>query len=86
MLTTFNKELYEQGLKEEGAREADQRIVDLEQQNEILLNSVVEKNAELAEKNAKLAEKDAKLAEKDAKLAERDAVIANLETQLGINE
>lgn len=79
MLTTFNKELYEQGLKEEGAREADQRIVDLEQQNEILLNSVVEKNAELAEKNAKLAEKDAKLAEKDA-------VIANLETQLGINE
>lgn len=24
MLTTFNKELYEQGLKEEGAREADQ--------------------------------------------------------------
>ena len=86
MLTTFNKELYEQGLKEEGAREADQRIVDLEQQNEILLNSVVEKNAELAEKNAKLAEKDAKLAEKDAKLAEKDAVIANLETQLGINE
>ena len=86
MLTTFNKELYEQGLKEEGAREADQRIVDLEQQNEILLNSVVEKNAELAEKDAKLAEKDAKLAEKDAKLAEKDAVIANLETQLGINE
>ena len=79
MLTTFNKELYEQGLKEEGAREADQRIVDLEEQNEILLNSVVEKNAELAEKNAKLDEKDAKLAEKDA-------VIANLETQLGINE
>ena len=86
MLTTFNKELYEQGLKEEGAREADQRIVDLEQQNEILLNSVVEKNAELAEKDAELAEKNAKLAEKDAKLAEKDAVIANLETQLGINE
>ena len=79
MLTTFNKELYEQGLKEEGAREADQRIVDLEQQNEILLNSVVEKNAELAEK-------DAELAEKDAELAEKDAVITNLKARLGINE
>ena len=79
MLTTFNKELYEQGLKEEGAREADQRIVDLEQQNEILLNSVVEKNAELAEK-------DAELAEKDAELAEKDALITNLKARLGINE
>ena len=28
LLTTFNKELYEQGLKEEGAREADQRVAE----------------------------------------------------------
>ena len=61
MLTTFNKELYEQGLKEEGAREADQRIVDLEQQNEILLNSVVKKNAELAERDAVIANLETQL-------------------------
>ena len=79
MLTTFNKELYEQGLKEEGAREADQRVADLEQQNKVLQNSVVEKNAELAEK-------DAELAEKNAELAEKDAVITNLKARLGINE
>ena len=79
MLTTFNKELYEQGLKEEGAREAVQRVADLEQQNKVLQNSVVEKNAELAEK-------DAELAEKNAELAEKDAVITNLKARLGINE
>ena len=54
MLTTFNKELYEQGLKEEGAREADQRIVDLEQQNEVLQNSVAEKDAEIANLKTRL--------------------------------
>ncbi len=61
MLTTFNKELYEQGLKEEGAREADQRIADLEQQNEFLQNSVAEKDAELAEKDAEIAHLKAQL-------------------------
>ena len=61
MLTTFNKELYEQGLKEEGAREADQRVADLEQQNKVLQNSVAEKDAELAEKNAVIANLKAQL-------------------------
>lgn len=61
MLTTFNKELYEQGLKEEGAREADERIVALEQQNEVLQNSVVEKDAEIAEKDAEIARLKAQL-------------------------
>lgn len=36
MLTTFNRELYEQGLKEEGAREADERIAELEQEKKQL--------------------------------------------------
>lgn len=76
MLTTFNKELYEQGLKEEGAREADERIVALEQQNEFLQNSVAEKDAEIAEKDAK----------HQAELAEKDAEIAHLKAQLGLNE
>ena len=61
MLTTFNKELYEQGLKEEGAREADERIVALEQQNEVLQNSVAEKDAEIAEKDAEIARLKAQL-------------------------
>ena len=61
MLTTFNKEIYEQGLKEEGAREADERIVALEQQNEVLQNSVAEKDAEIAEKDAEIARLKAQL-------------------------
>ena len=61
MLTTFNKELYEQGLKEEGAREADQRIADLEQQNEVLQNFVAKKDAEIAEKDAEIAHLKAQL-------------------------
>lgn len=66
MLTTFNKELYEQGLKEEGAREADERIVALEQQNEFLQNSVAEKDAEITAKDAEIAQLKAQLGIKES--------------------
>ena len=35
-LTTFNRELYEQGLREEGAREASEKIASLETQTQLL--------------------------------------------------
>ena len=66
MLTTFNKELYEQGLKEEGAREADKRIAVLEQQNEVLQNSVAEKDAEITAKDAEIAQLKAQLGIKES--------------------
>ena len=65
MLTTFNRELYEQGLKEEGAREADKRIAVLEQQNEVLQNSVAEKDAEITAKDAEIAQLKARLGIKE---------------------
>ena len=56
VLTTFNRELYEQGLKEEATKEANEKILDLTQQLKDRDKELKDRDKELAELKAKLAE------------------------------
>ena len=63
VLTTFNRELYEQGLREEAAKEANDQIEKLKQQLEETDKKNQEINKELAEERRKNTELEARLAE-----------------------
>lgn len=56
VLTTFNRELYEQGLKEDATKEANAKIADLEQQLEDADKQNKDKDKQIAELKAKIAE------------------------------
>lgn len=70
VLTTFNRELYEQGLKEDATKEANEKIADLRQQLENSDKQSKDKDKQLEDKDKQLNEKDKQIAELKAKIAE----------------
>ncbi len=72
VLTTFNRELYEQGLREDAAKAAEKEVSEK-------MSGMLEKIQRMKEKyDAMEAEKDAMEAEKDAMEAEKDAIQTQL--------
>ena len=63
VLTTFNRELYEQGLKEDATKEANEKITKLQQQ-------LIESDKQNKEKEKQLEDKDKQIAELTARIAE----------------
>ena len=75
VLTTFNRELYEQGLKEEATKEANEKILDLTQQ-------LKDRDKELKDRDKELKDKDKELKDKDKELKDRDKELAELKAKL----
>ncbi len=73
VLTTFNKELYEQGLKEDATKEANEKIATLRKQLQTSEKQNKEKDEQLQEKDEQLQEKDEQLRAKDKYIAELEA-------------
>ena len=76
VLTTFNRELYEQGLKEDATKEANEKIDALKKQLEASEKENKEKDTQLQNMGEQLQEKDTQLHEKDKYIAELKAKLA----------
>lgn len=70
VLTTFNRELYEQGLKEDATKEANEKIADLRQQLKDSDKQLEDKEKQLEDKEKQLEDKEKQIAELKAKIAE----------------
>jgi len=63
VLTTFNRELYEQGLKEDAAREANEEIAKLKKQLNNREKQLADREKQLDEERRRTAELEEKLAQ-----------------------